>query len=48
MCVELLCCIDHVWSSKECEWCACVPSERLGAPSRYLVCVLYVGSYLII
>ena len=39
--MELLCVVGsalfnliyHVWSSKECECCACGPSERLDAPS---------------
>ena len=39
MCVEVLCWIDHVWSSKECVCCACDSSERLGAPSISFVCV---------
>ena len=29
MWVEVLCWIDHVWSSKECVWCACDPSVHL-------------------
>ena len=39
VCVVVLCWIDHVWSSKECVCCACVPSERLSAPSICFVCV---------
>ena len=48
MCVVVLCWIDHVWSSKECVCCACDPNERLSAPFICFVCVLYVGSYLLI
>ena len=48
MCVVVLCWIDHVSSSKECVCCACGPNERLSAPSISFVCVLYVGSYLLI
>ena len=44
----MLCWIDHVWSSKECVCCACDPNERLSAPPICFVCVLYVGSYLLI
>ena len=33
MWVDVLYWIDHVWSSIECVWCACGPSERLDAPS---------------
>ena len=39
VCVEVLCWIYHVWSSKECVCCACDPSERLGAPS---ICCVFV------
>ena len=31
-----------------CVCCACDPNERLSAPSIGFVCVLYVGSYLLI
>ena len=31
-----------------CVCCACDPNERLSAPSICFVCVLYVGSYLLI
>ena len=48
MWLEVLYWIDHVWSSKECECCACGPRERLDAPSIWFVCGLYVGSYLLI
>ena len=48
VCVKVLFWIYHVWYSKECVWCACDPSERIGAPSICFVCVLYVGSYLLI
>ena len=37
--VVVLCWIDHVWSSKECVYCACDPNERLSAPSICFVCV---------
>ena len=33
MWVEVLCWIERVWSSKECEWCACDPSVYLSVPS---------------
>ena len=39
VCVVVLCWIGHVWSSKECECCACDPNERLSAPSIRFVCV---------
>ena len=48
VCVDVLSWIDHVWSSKECVCCACDPSEHLGALSICFVCVLYVGSDLLI
>ena len=48
MWLEVLYWIDHVCSSIECVCCACGPSERLDAPSICFVCVLYVGSYLLI
>ena len=38
--------IDHVWTSKECVWCACGPSERLDAPSICLFVFWYVGTHL--
>ena len=35
--------------SKECVCCACDPNERLSAPSIcFVLCFLYVGSYLLI
>ena len=46
--VEVLCWIDHVWSSKECVCYACDPSVHLSIPSIYLFMFLYVGSYLLI
>ena len=48
MLMEVLCWIDRVWSSKECACCACDPSVHLSVPSIGFVCVLCVGSYLII
>ena len=33
MCVEVLCWIDHVWSSMECVCSACDPSVHLSVPS---------------
>ena len=39
VCVGVLCWIDHVWSSKECVWCACDPNEHLSAPAICFVCV---------
>ena len=42
MCVEVLCWIDHVWSSIECEWCACDPSMHLSVLS---ICFVYVFVY---
>ena len=33
MCVEVLCWIDRVWSSKECVGSACDPSVHIGIPS---------------
>ena len=48
MCEVVLCWVDHVWSSKESVCCACDPNERLSARSICFVCVLYVGSYLLI
>ena len=36
MCVEVLCLIDHVWSSKE---CACDPSVHLSVPSIWCMFV---------
>ena len=38
MWVEVLCWIDHVWSSKECACCACDPSMHLSVPS---ICFVY-------
>ena len=35
MWVEVLCWIDHVWSSNECACCACDPSVHL---NRYCLC----------
>ena len=46
--VEVLYWIDHVWSSKVCVCYDCGPSKRLDAPSISFVCILYVGSYLLI
>ena len=37
--VEVLCWIDHVWSSKECVCCACDPSLHRSFPS---ICFVYV------
>ena len=50
MWVEVLHDIDHVWSSKQCVYCACEPSVRLDAPSIMFsfCCFLYVVSYLLI
>ena len=48
MLLEELCWIDHAWSSKEYVCCTCDTSVSLDAPSICLVCVLYVGSYLLI
>ena len=48
MCVEVLCWLDHVWSSKVCVCRAYDPSEHLGPPSICFVVFLYVGSYLLI
>ena len=39
MCVVVLCWIDHVWCSKECECYACDPNERQSAPSMCFVFV---------
>ena len=39
MWLEVLYWIDHVWSSKECVCCACVPSERLDVSS---ICCVFV------
>ena len=38
MSLEVLYCIDHVWYSKECVFCACGRSEHLDAPSICFVC----------
>ena len=46
--VEVFCWIDRVWSSNECASCACDPSVHLSVPSIGFVCVMYVGSYLLI
>ena len=43
MLLDVLYWIDHVWSSKECECCACDPSERLNATSICVVCVFVFG-----
>ena len=49
MWVEVLCWIDSVWSSTECECCACDPSVHLSGPSiGFLYGFFYVGSYLLI
>ena len=45
---SVLCWIDLLWSSTECACCACDPSVHLSIPSICFVCVLYVGSYLLI
>ena len=37
--LEVHCWLDHVWSSKECVFCACDPSVHLDAPSISFVCV---------
>ena len=37
--VEVLCCIDCIWSSTECACCACDPSVHLSVPSICFVCV---------
>ena len=37
--VEVLFCIDHVWSSKECVYCTCDPMVYIDAPSIGFVCV---------
>ena len=42
MWVEVLCWIDHVWSSKECACCLCDPSAHLSVPS-----IVYVLSEVI-
>ena len=47
MCVEVLCCIDCVWSSKEDVCCACDPSMHLDVPSIGLFVFGYVESYLL-
>ena len=39
MWLEVLCWIDHVWSSKECVCCVCDPSMRLDAPSICFLCL---------
>ena len=39
MCVEVLCWIDRVWSSRECACCACDPGVHLSVPSIGFVCV---------
>ena len=44
MWLEVLCWIDHVWSSKECVGYACDPSVRLDVPSMCFVCI-FVGGY---
>ena len=38
MCVEVLCCIDRVLSTKECAYCICDPSVLLSVPS---ICFVY-------
>ena len=48
MWVVVLCWIDRVQSSKECEHCACDSSVHLSVPSIGFVMILYVGSYLLI
>ena len=44
VCVVVLCWIDHVWSSKECVYCACDPNERLSAPC---ICLCFCMSEVI-
>ena len=47
VCVEVICCIDRVWSSKECACCACDPSVYLSVHSIgfvYVFCMLEVIS----
>ena len=39
MWLEVLCWIDHVWSSKKCVCCACDPIVHLDAHSICFVCV---------
>ena len=48
MLVDVLCWIDHVWSSNECACSACDPRVHLSVPSIGFVDVLYVGNYLLI
>ena len=48
MWVEVLCWIDHVWSSKEYACCDCDPSVHLSVPYISFVYVLYVGSFILI
>ena len=43
MCVEVLCWIDPVWSSKECMCCACNPSVHLDVPSISFAYVCVCG-----
>ena len=40
--VEMLCWIDHVWSSKECACCACDPSMHLSVLSIGFVYVYVI------
>ena len=42
----VLCCIDHVWYSKEWVRCACDSSVHIHDNSIYLFVFVYVGSYL--
>ena len=44
MWLEVLCWIDHVWSSNECVCCACDPSVRIDAPSICFFCTSEVTS----
>ena len=46
--LKVLCWIGRVWCSTECARCACDRSVYLSVPSICFVCVLYVGSYLLI
>ena len=39
MWLEVLYWMDHVWSTIECVYCACGPSERPDAPS---ICFVFV------
>ena len=47
MWMEVLCWIDHVWSSKECASCACDHSVHLSVPSIGFgfVCRKFISSF---